>query len=293
MKSFVTCLAVAVAAAVAPGAASVAQEGALGPVTEPPVSLDPVTEPPVSLDPVLCEERAVVRALLACRDRDSGVAASPRNEPESTPPRRRPVKQPGPSPRPRRRESAKRTGQASAAAAAPRARAAAAGSVSIEDFSFQPASITVNVGESVTWTNADEAPHSATAEDGSFDTGTFGKSESRSHQFTEAGTFRYICTPHPSMKGTVRVIAAGNDAPPSDTDSDSEGPADDEDSGGGGSTDPGSTGSGAGEATDDSSEGGGSLPLTGAELGSLAALGLALTGVGVGVRRRTRRELSA
>lgn len=165
----------------------------------------------------------------------------------------------------------------------------------MEDFSFQPASITVNVGDSVTWTNADEAPHSATADEGSFDTGTFGKGESRSHQFTEAGTFTYFCRPHPSMKGTVRVVAAGNDAPSSDTDSDSDsdkGAADDQDSSGAGSTDSGSTGSGPSEAADDSSDGGGSLPLTGAELGSLAALGLALTGVGVGVRRRTRRELS-
>ena len=45
--------------------------------------------------------------------------------------------------------------------------------------------------------------HSATANDGSFDTGILSKGGSGSHTFTQAGTFSYICTPHPFMKGTV------------------------------------------------------------------------------------------
>lgn len=158
--------------------------------------------------------------------------------------------------------------------------------MTIEDFSFQPASVTVNVGDSVTWTNADEAAHSATADDGSFDTGTFGKGESRSHEFTEAGTYSYICTPHPSMKGTVRVVAAGSDSPSSGAEGGSDGGRGNDRSSGAGSTDSGPPGSSGSAGADGRSDRGGSLPLTGSELGRLALFGLALTAIGYAVRRR-------
>jgi plastocyanin len=97
---------------------------------------------------------------------------------------------------------------------------AATRSVEIADFAFSPASITINVGDRVTWTNSDAVDHTATASNGSFDTGNIGQGESASVRFTQAGTYRYICTPHPSMTGTIRVRAAsgggGPTTPPTD-----------------------------------------------------------------------------
>jgi plastocyanin len=91
-----------------------------------------------------------------------------------------------------------------------RARAAADQQVTISDYQFTPATITVQQGDEVTWTNDGPSSHSATADDGSFDTGVFGAGGSRSVTFDDAGTFSYICTPHPNMKGTVTVQAAGS-----------------------------------------------------------------------------------
>jgi plastocyanin len=77
--------------------------------------------------------------------------------------------------------------------------------VEIKDFAFGPATLTVKVGDTVTWVNKDVAGHSATADDGSFDTGVMSQGESGSHTFTQAGTYEYHCTPHPNMKGTIIV----------------------------------------------------------------------------------------
>jgi plastocyanin len=80
-------------------------------------------------------------------------------------------------------------------------------SVSISGFAFNPATVTVNVGDSVTWTNNDDVPHTATADNGSFNTGQLGSGDSDSVTFNNAGTFAYHCSVHPSMDGTVVVRA--------------------------------------------------------------------------------------
>ena len=86
---------------------------------------------------------------------------------------------------------------------------AATGNVTIAGFAFAPQTITVNVGDAVTWTNQDGAPHSAKAVNGSFDTGTLGQGASRTLTFTTAGSFSYICGIHgSSMSGTVVVVGA-------------------------------------------------------------------------------------
>ncbi len=77
--------------------------------------------------------------------------------------------------------------------------------VTIQGFAFSPATITVKVGDSITWENSDSAPHSATADDGNFDTGRFGQGESKTVTFDKAGTFNYHCSVHPNMKATVVV----------------------------------------------------------------------------------------
>jgi plastocyanin len=79
-------------------------------------------------------------------------------------------------------------------------------SVTIKDFAFLPATITVNAGDSVTWINKDSAPHSIK---GSGITGgvspTLTTGKSYSQKFATAGTFKYTCGIHPMMAGTVTV----------------------------------------------------------------------------------------
>ena len=75
----------------------------------------------------------------------------------------------------------------------------------IVDFAFQPASITVRAGTTVTWTNTGGAPHTATADDGSFDSGSLSGGSTFSQPFTKAGTYAYHCAIHTSMKWTVVV----------------------------------------------------------------------------------------
>jgi plastocyanin len=83
---------------------------------------------------------------------------------------------------------------------------ASAAAVEIVEFAYDPDPIEVEVGAEVTWTNEDTAPHTATADDGSFDTGTLDKGKPGSVSFEEAGTFPYFCEIHPTMHGTVEVV---------------------------------------------------------------------------------------
>ena len=74
--------------------------------------------------------------------------------------------------------------------------------VAIRDFKFVPASIAVAAGDTITFTNFDSAPHTGTANDGSFDTGRLNRGESGTVTIG-AGRTGYICTFHPMMKGQV------------------------------------------------------------------------------------------
>ena len=94
-------------------------------------------------------------------------------------------------------------------ASAPRAEAASTVTVEISNFAFQPASVTIQVGDTVTWTNLDSAAHTATdTGSGSLFDGVMNQGESFSYTFNQAGSFDYICTFHPEMTGTVIVQAA-------------------------------------------------------------------------------------
>lgn len=77
--------------------------------------------------------------------------------------------------------------------------------VEIAEFLYEPDTITVDVGTEITWTNADGAPHTATADDGSFDTGTLKRSDEAAVSFDEPGTYTYYCRFHAFMNGTVEV----------------------------------------------------------------------------------------
>jgi plastocyanin len=93
------------------------------------------------------------------------------------------------------------------AAAAP---SAAVRTISIHDFLYTPATVTVAAGSRLEFVNEDDAPHTATSgttpsADGVFDTGTLTKGRRRSVKLTRPGTFAYYCEIHPFMKGTVIV----------------------------------------------------------------------------------------
>lgn len=70
---------------------------------------------------------------------------------------------------------------------------------------FRLPSATVAVGTQVAWTNEDSAPHTATSVDGVFNSGGLDQGETFRFTFQEAGEFRYICSLHEGMEGTITV----------------------------------------------------------------------------------------
>ena len=76
-------------------------------------------------------------------------------------------------------------------------------SVSIANFAFNPTTLNVKKGDSVTWTNNDSAPHQILGS--GFESAVLGNGQSYKFTFVTAGTFNYICNIHKSMKGTVVV----------------------------------------------------------------------------------------
>ena len=77
--------------------------------------------------------------------------------------------------------------------------------ISINNFAFVPATLTVPVGGTVTWTNQDQEPHTVVAGDGSFRSPGLGTDATYSYTFPTAGSFDYTCSIHPFMHGTVVV----------------------------------------------------------------------------------------
>jgi len=77
--------------------------------------------------------------------------------------------------------------------------------VELKDFSYNPKTITVKSGSTVTVTNNDLTGHSVTADDDSFDSGVLSQGESTTLTFDKPGTYGYHCSPHPNMTLTVTV----------------------------------------------------------------------------------------
>jgi LPXTG-motif cell wall-anchored protein len=228
-----------------------------GPVEDAPAApLEPAQPAPAPEQPQPALERAAT-------PEQPAAAPAPPDEPAATP---APPDEPAATPASRAETARERKDRTSATAAA-------SGSVTIADFQFTPSSISVDQGDTVTWTNNGPSAHSATAPDGSFDTGILPAGQSRSHTFNEAGTFSYICSPHPNMHGTivVRASQSGSDTPDSSAG---------EGGGTGGSSD---AGTGAETAQ---SDGGPSLPNTGSDTGALLVLGALMLVLGVAVHRR-------
>lgn len=84
--------------------------------------------------------------------------------------------------------------------------------VSIKNFAFNPPNTTVTPGTTVTWVNNDQTPHTATANNGAFDSGTLQPGQSYSFTFDKPGTYAYHCNIHPDMTATVTVSSASGSA---------------------------------------------------------------------------------
>jgi plastocyanin len=174
-----------------------------------------------------------------------------------------------------------RAGGAIGVALAPRTRvvqhqsahaAASDPTVTIADFDFSPATVTIHVGDTVTWVNHGPSAHTATASNNSFNTGVLQKGQSASHTFTTAGTFSYICSIHPFMHGTVIVLANTTSTTPSTA-----------------STTPSTTTTPTTTTpTTTAAETAGQLPMTGFALTATVLAGLLLTGIGLTLRKRSR-----
>ena len=159
------------------------------------------------------------------------------------------------------------------------------------DFGYSPSSVSITAGDTVTWTNNGTTPVGHDVASSDFNSGTLHNGETYSRVFPTAGTFNYVCTIHPFMKGTVIVAAApttgGNGG---------------QNSNGGGS--PGTTtpttttpsGSGGTTPTDPTSESaagtsptaagtGSTLPQTGLDLIGLGLAGGLLLAAGLRLRR--------
>ncbi|MFF5289278.1 cupredoxin domain-containing protein [Paractinoplanes globisporus] len=93
---------------------------------------------------------------------------------------------------------------AGAASAGP-ASAAGSSTVEIDNFAFNPATLTVSPGTSVTWKFDDSTDHTVTADDNSFTSQALGAGQTYEHTFATGGTLTYHCSIHPFMKGSIEV----------------------------------------------------------------------------------------
>jgi plastocyanin len=96
--------------------------------------------------------------------------------------------------------------QAQTNASAPSGEAFRSAKVEIVDFEFAPSTVTIQEGGKVTWINRDSEEHTATFDDGSFDSGELAEGKLKSESFKQPGTYAYHCEIHPEMIGTVEVV---------------------------------------------------------------------------------------
>lgn len=95
--------------------------------------------------------------------------------------------------------------RAAGSAAATTQKAAEPNVVTIENFNFQPSTLTVKKGTKVTWINRDDVPHTADDTEKRFKSGTLDTDDKYSFTFNDAGTYNYFCALHPRMTGQIIV----------------------------------------------------------------------------------------
>jgi len=77
--------------------------------------------------------------------------------------------------------------------------------ISIREFMFSPTSMTVAAGTTVRWKNLDGEPHTVRGVDGVFASGALDQNDSFTFKFEKPGTYKYVCSIHPQMVGTIVV----------------------------------------------------------------------------------------
>jgi plastocyanin len=77
--------------------------------------------------------------------------------------------------------------------------------LTIDNFTFSPATVTVPVGTKIVWENNDDIPHSIVETTGKFHSAALDTEDKFSFSFNQAGTFEYFCGLHPHMRGKVVV----------------------------------------------------------------------------------------
>jgi plastocyanin len=95
--------------------------------------------------------------------------------------------------------------KAASTTAAPSVSAASGNAISIESNAFNPSSLTVKVGDTVTWTNKDSYAHTVKGKNGEFDSGNIASGATFSFKFDKEGTVDYICAIHTFMTGKIIV----------------------------------------------------------------------------------------
>ena len=95
-------------------------------------------------------------------------------------------------------------------AAAPEKQQDKAPKVTIDELKYDPAKLTVKVGQTVTWTNQDDHDHTVVSKNApkelAFESENLGRGDTFKHTFKQAGKFEYFCRYHPRMKGLVIVV---------------------------------------------------------------------------------------
>jgi len=89
--------------------------------------------------------------------------------------------------------------------AAPGAQTQSGTAVTISNFAFQPASLQIAAGTTVTWTNSDGTAHTVTSDNGDFDSGSLAPGATFTQTFMTPGTYTYHCQIHPFMTATIVV----------------------------------------------------------------------------------------
>jgi plastocyanin len=108
--------------------------------------------------------------------------------------------------------SLRTSNEADSAAKETQAAASGVTEVVIGDFFFRPQDINIHTGQTVTWTNEGTVPEGHTVTGDGFDSKVIKHGETYSRVFNDTGTFDYVCTLHPNMRGSVTVTVAGGDA---------------------------------------------------------------------------------
>ena len=82
---------------------------------------------------------------------------------------------------------------------------AGAPQIAMKDFKFAPLTLTVKAGTAVTWVNKDNEPHTVVSDTGAFRSNAIDTNETFVVTFDKPGTYRFLCTIHPKMMGTIAV----------------------------------------------------------------------------------------